>query len=137
MADYDQVVSRFDIVKGVLNREFSRPYRYGSSDCFFLALAMIDALQSTELSAEYSGIYSSFTGAQRAMKIRGFASIGDLFAKHLEVIVPAKAVMGDVVVIEVLGREHSAICLGGSFVTRNKTGQSHHAIGAVKSAFKV
>ncbi len=98
---------------------------------------MIDALKATALRSEYADIYTSFVGAQRAMNNRGFLSIGDLFAKHLDEIAPAKAVIGDVVVIEVLGREHCAICIGGSFVSRNEAGQSNHRLNEVKAAFKV
>lgn len=130
-------MSRFEAVSAVIQGEMAKPYTYGKSDCFFLALAVIDAIQGTKLRKEYSGIYTTFRGAQTAMRKRKFKSIGDLFTKHLEPIAPAMAVLGDVVVLEVNGREHSAICTGGQFLTRVEGGQSVHSLVDVKSAFRV
>ncbi|PCI03433.1 MAG: hypothetical protein COB78_10775 [Hyphomicrobiales bacterium] len=130
-------MSRFEAVNSVILAEMAKPYSYGCSDCFFLALAVIDRLQNTKLKKKYSGIYTTFSGAQKAMRKRKFKSIGDLFAKHLEQIAPAMARLGDVVVLEVDGKEHSAICTGGAFLTRVEGGTSIHSLADVKSAFKV
>ena len=138
----DKTKSRFETVTLIMESEMVMPYCYGKSDCFFLALAVIDALRGCVLQKEYAGIYTTFNGAQRAMKKRGFVSMGDLFARHLEPIAPAMAKFGDVVVLEISGpnnqmMEHSAICVGGQFITRTLGGLSSHGLGAVKSAFRV
>jgi hypothetical protein len=129
--------SRFDIVNDTLEKELAKPYKFGKSDCFYLSLAVIDALTKTTLRKKYLNIYTTFNGAQKAMKKRGFASIGDLFKEHLEEIAPAMAVIGDVVVLDFLGMEHSAICVGSKFVTKTQEGRSFHVLDDVKSAFKV
>ncbi|MBL4767626.1 MAG: hypothetical protein JKY94_07920 [Rhodobacteraceae bacterium] len=130
-------MSRYDDVNDIIQAEMAVAYTYGESDCFFLALAVIDRLQKTKLKNKYSGIYTTFRGAQQAMRKRKFKSIGDLFAKHLDPIAPAMARLGDVVVLEIDGKEHSAICTGGQFLTRVAGGRSVHSLVDVKSAFKV
>ena len=129
--------SRYEIVAQVAKSEMAKPHIYGKADCFFLPLANVDALQNSKLVKKYSGIYTIALGAKRAMKKRGFGSLGDVLKKHLEPIAPAMAVLGDVAIVDIGGVEHGAICLGEKFLTKTKNGPSHHSLSDVKTAFRV
>ncbi|WP_246666017.1 hypothetical protein [Aquamicrobium sp. LC103] len=130
--------TRFEIVAVVVEKEMAKAYRYGTADCFFFGCRVADALDKRlKLTSTYRGSYKTLLGAQRALRRRGFKSLVDLFATHLEPCAPAAARMGDVVILQLDNAEHVGICNGARFVTKTERGRSFHDLSAVKAAFHV
>ena len=93
-------MSRFETVQATLQAEIAKPYAYGSADCFFTGLAMIDALNGTDHVSDYRGRYKTLAGAQKALRADGHKSLVTFF----EVlggprIAPLQASIGDIGVI--------------------------------------
>ena len=100
-------MNRFLIVEATLSRELAKPYAYGSADCFFLGLAVADALEGAVHSSKYAGSYSSLTGAQRALRRRGHKSLVSFFGALFPACAPAAARFGDLVILRLSdGAEH-------------------------------
>jgi len=132
------VADRFAIVAATVQAEFAKPYVYGEADCFFLGLRMVDALDpSLRLVEHYAATYATLLGANKALRKRGFKTLADLFASHLEPCVPAEARLGDIVILQLGKMQHVGICLGNRFVTKTDAGRSDHLLGDVIAAFRV
>ncbi len=129
--------TRFEIVAPVIDAEMAKPYAYGVADCFFLGCQVADALgPARNMVGKYEGSYSTLLGAQRALRRRGFTSLVEFFASHLEQCSPAEAQAGDLAVLLLPDGEHVGICMGSRFVTKTERGRALLAIGAVKAAFR-
>lgn len=93
-------MSRFETVQATLQAEFAKPYAYGSADCFFTGLAMIDALNSTDHVNDYTGRYKTLAGAQKALRADGHKTLVTFFeALGGPRIAPLQASIGDIGVI--------------------------------------
>lgn len=131
-------MSRFRILERIIAAEFAKLYEPGKADCFFFGLATIDALAGTALVTKYAGSYKTLAGAHKALVKRGHGSIADLFATHLERIGPARAALGDIVVLRLPdGAEHVAVCVGAKFLTKTAAGKSFHDLAECVAAFRV
>ncbi|PSS59844.1 hypothetical protein C6558_36080 [Ensifer sp. NM-2] len=131
-------MNRFRIVEATLTRELSTPYAYGPADCFHLGCAMADALHGTSLVEKFHGAYRTLSGAQRALRRRGFSSLVDFFAAELgqEPAGGASARFGDLVILRLAdGAEHVGICLGLRFITKTERGRSDHGLSDVIATF--
>lgn len=132
------MADRFAIIAATIEAEFAKPYVYGEADCFFLGCRMADALdQSLGLAAHYAETYSTLLGANKALRKRGFKTLADLFASHLEGCAPAEAQLGDIVILQLGKMQHVGVCLGNRFVTKTDAGRSDHLLGDVIAAFRV
>lgn len=131
------MADRFATVDATLRAELAKPYAYGRGDCFFLGIAMIDALTGSDLRSTYDRAYSTLLGAQRALRRRGHKALADLFAKHLEPIAPAMAQLGDLVILSLADGDHVGICLGARFVTKTERGREFHPLDACSAAFRI
>ncbi|SDP92545.1 hypothetical protein SAMN05428967_4477 [Phyllobacterium sp. YR620] len=129
-------MTRFQIVEATLNAELAKPYQYGVADCFFLGIAMIDALSGSDHRTGFAKAYRTLAGAQRALRKRGHVSLVTLFDTIVERCAPAEARLGDVVILQLGEHEHVGICLGSRFVTKMNTGKSYHNLTDCIAAFR-
>jgi hypothetical protein len=82
----------------VLDRVAGEPFEWGRSDCFTLAMDVVEALTGTDPWAAERGAYTSPVGARRRLEKNGFASL-DAFAASLgREVAPAFAGRGDLAV---------------------------------------
>ena len=129
--------TRFEIAQPVIEVELAKPYAYGVADCFFFGCQIADAFDPARgMVKTYSGSYRTLIGAQRALRKRGYTSLVDLFARHLEPCAPAQALMGDLAILELADGEHVGVCIGRRFITKTEYGRSDHDLSAVKAAFR-
>ncbi len=124
-----QGMSRFQVVSDTLKAELAKPYSYGSTDCFFTGLAMIDALNGTSLVATYQCRYKTLVGAQKALRAEGHKSLVSFFeAIGGPRIAPLQATFGDigVIALPVEGKkrlaEHVGVHDGRQWVVKTETG---------------
>jgi hypothetical protein len=129
-------MNRFEIVEATLSAEMAKPYEYGISDCFFLGIAMIDALARTNRRSTYAKDYRTILGAQKALRRRGHKSLVTFFETIVEPCAPAAARVGDIVILQLGAHEHVGICLGQRFVTKTDHGQSYHNLSDCIAAFR-
>ena len=121
----------------VIEAELAKPYAYGTADCFFFGCRIADAFDPVrELAKTYSGAYRTLMGAQKALRKRGFTSIAELLAVHLEPCAPAECRLGDLVVLQLADGEHVGVCAGTRFITKTERGRADHDLSAVKAAFR-
>jgi hypothetical protein len=130
------IMNRFEIVEATLNAELAKPYQYGIADCFFLGIAMIDALSGSDNRKKFAKAYRTLPGAQRALRRRGHTSLVTLFETIVEPCAPAEARLGDIVVLQLGPHEHVGICLGSKFLTKTDKGKSYHVISDCIAAFR-
>jgi hypothetical protein len=129
-------MTRFEIVAATLSAEMAKPYEYGIADCFFLGIAMIDALAGSEHRKTYSKDYRTILGAQKALRKRGHKSLVTFFETIAQPCAPAAARLGDIVILQLGSHEHVGICLGSRFVTKTDQGQSYHSLSDCIAAFR-
>ncbi|NMG39879.1 hypothetical protein GRZ55_11555 [Chelativorans sp. ZYF759] len=130
-------MTRFEIANPVIEREMTKPYRYGESDCFFLGCRVADAFdKSRRLGPDNYRAYKTLFGAQKALRKRGFSSLVDFFDAHLERIGASQCRFGDLAIMDLPDGEHVAVFTGQRFMTKTPKGRSHHDLSAVKAAFR-
>lgn len=121
----------------VIEAELAKPYAYGTADCFFFGCRIADAFDPVrELAKTYAGSYRTLMGAQKALRKRGFNSLAELFAMHLEPCAPSQAQTGDIVILQLADGEHVGVCVSGRFITKTERGRSDHGLNTVKAAFR-
>lgn len=129
--------TRFEIAQPVIEAELAKPYVFGTADCFLLGCRVADAFDSGRaMVATYGGVYKTLAGAQRALRRRGFTSLVEFFATHLEPCAPGEAQFGDLAVLQIDLAEHVGACVGARFITKTERGRSLHDLSAVKAAFR-
>lgn len=129
-------MNRFEIVEATLTAELAKPYEYGIADCFFLGIAMIDALSGSDHRKTFGKAYRTLPGAQRALRRKGHTSLVTLFETIVERCAPAQARLGDIVILQIGSHEHVGICLGTRFVTKTDAGKSYHPLSDCIAAFR-
>lgn len=131
------VKTRFEIAQPVIEAELAKPYAYGTADCFFFGCQVADAFEpARQMVQSYSASYKTLSGAQRALRRRGFISLTQLFEKHLDPCAPGEAQFGDLAVLQINLAEHVGVCVGAKFITKTERGRSLHDLSAVKAAFR-
>lgn len=131
------VANRFRTVERVVNEEMAKSYAYGSADCFFFGIAMVDALTGSDLRKQYAGSYKTLMGAQKALRKRGFKRLADLFGTHLEPCAPTAAQLGDIVILDLGDGDHVGVCTGqDAFTTKTETGRQTYRLDKVRAAFR-
>jgi len=136
-------MNRFRKVEATLTAELAKPYAYGNpaqSDCFFMGLALVDALEGTQGARKYAGSYKTLAGAQRALRRRGHASLVSFFAAELDRPPRggAEARFGDLVILRLAdGAEHVGVCLGTRFRTKTPDGARDYPLDTVVAAFHI
>lgn len=136
-------MNRFRIVEATLTAELAKPYAYGNpaqSDCFFMGLALVDALEGSQLARTYAGCYSTLAGAQRALRRRGYATLVSFFSAALNRSEKggAEARFGDLVILRLDdGAEHVGVCLGTRFRTKAPAGARDYSLDSVVAAFHI
>lgn len=136
-------MSRFEIVQATLQCELSKPYAYGSADCFFTGLAVIDALNGTDHQATYKGRYKTLAGAQKALKAEGHKTLVSFFeALGGPRIAPLQAAIGDigVVALPVPKRkrlaEHVGVHDGRRWIVKTEDGPRYFDSAQATAAFR-
>lgn len=124
-------------VRRILADEAEKPYCFGGSDCFIIALRVIDALRGTHFTDRHYGTYSTFGGAQRELARHGYKSLVGFFDDRLERIDTLRCEPGDVAVVHDGQFEHTAICVGRQFVAKTKDGRGVFSADAVLAAYRV
>lgn len=136
-------MNRYRVVEKVLKEEFAKPYDFGDpqrSDCFFMGLAMIDALTESSFCEKYAGTYSDLLGAQKALRKLKHKSLATFFASILdkESVGGAQAKLGDLAILKLPdGAEHVAICVGSRFATKTPKGRQDYGLSEVIAAFNI
>ncbi|WP_420406905.1 DUF6950 family protein [Hoeflea sp.] len=130
-------VNRAATVSGIVRTARAETYVYGSNDCFFLGLKVIDALNGTSHVKTYSGAYRTLKGAQRALRKRGHTSIVTLYAGLLPQIPWGRARIGDLAVVDVDGVEHVGVHGGQAWMSITESGPVTWPLHMAKAAFKV
>lgn len=136
-------MNRFRKVEATLTAELAKPYAYGNpaqSDCFFMGLALVDALEGSQRARKYAGSYKTLAGAQRALRRRGHSSLVSFFSAELgrPVLGGAEARFGDLVILRLLdGAEHVGVCLGTRFRTKTPDGARDYPLDTVIAAFHI
>lgn len=136
-------MSRFDAVCVTLEAELAKPYVYGTADCFFTGLAVIDALQGTNHTEAYSGRYTTLAGAQKALRTEGHKSLVTFFGGLLGSCAPAQAYLGDIgiIALPVPKRkrlaEHVGVHDGRRFVVKTAEGKRSFEFAQAIAAFRV
>ncbi|WP_425087764.1 DUF6950 family protein [Stappia sp.] len=130
-------MTRSATVAAIIKTARVEPYAYGTNDCFFLGLRVIDALQGTRHAKAFAGSYRTVIGAHKALRKRGHTSIVTLFAELVSETPWGQARIGDLAVVEVDGAEHVAVHGGQSWMSITEAGPRSWPLSAAKSAFKV
>lgn len=130
-------MSRVRIVTDIITAARAEPYAYGSNDCFFLGLKVIDALQGTGHVHAFAGSYTTLLGANRTLRRRGHKSVVTLYAELVEPIAWGSARIGDVAVVDSAGVEHVAVHGGQSWLSITAEGPMSWPLEAAKQAFGV
>lgn len=117
------------------------PFAWGSHDCFLgLAVPAIEALIGVDLGAEYRGAYNSAEGATAALAARGFHNLADAAAAHFPEIPPARAHVGDLVLIATgdprIG-DGLGVVIGERVIVLSEKGQGSVALRRASRAFRV
>lgn len=120
--------------------ECARPYEYGSGDCFMLGCRFADRLAGRSMENAFRRAYSTLTGAQRALRRRGYASLIAFFDDRFVRIGPAQARPGDlgIAVMPENGRaaEHVAVCLGREWGCKTATGKLFLPAARIAAAWR-
>lgn len=93
----------------------SIPFAWGRNDCCLFAADCVLALTGRDLAADYRGIYRSEKTAYKLLKeLGGITALAD--ASLGESVPPLRATVGDVVLVEINGREGLGICNGSTIL---------------------
>lgn len=106
-------------VVAVLDTVRDAPFAFGTSDCFTLAMDVVEAITGLDPWAGERGRYRSGRGAARRLRVAGFGSITDLLATIGREIAPAFAGRGDLgVTTGADGSDAIVVCDGTRWVGR-------------------
>jgi len=129
--------SRAEITTRILTEARRAPYAFGVNDCFFMGLRQIDAIQGTAHAEEHKGVYSTLSGAQRALRRRGHKSLVTYYATLLRPIGWGSARIGDLAIVEIDGAEHVGIHGGLGWHSITESGPRRWDLQLAKQAFGV
>lgn len=94
-------------------------FAWGRSDCFTLAMDVVEALTGADPWSHERGRYASAKGAAKRLARVGYSDLGGLFADLGEQIHPSRARRGDLGLVRALDRSRAAVvCDGHGWVGR-------------------
>lgn len=138
-----QGMSRFQVVSDTLKAELAKPYSYGSTDCFFTGLRIVDAIRGTKHVNTYKNRYKTLVGAQKALRNDGHKTLTTfLEALSLSRIAPLQAIIGDigVIALPVEGKnrlaEHVGVHDGRQWIVKTETGTLNFDSAQAQAAFR-
>lgn len=106
-------------VVAVLDAVRDAPFAFGTSDCFTLAMDVVEAITGLDPWASERGRYRGGAGAARRLRAAGFGSIADLLATIGREIPASFAGRGDLgVTTGADGSDAIAVCDGARWVGR-------------------
>lgn len=129
--------TRLNDVRRIVEEQLAKPYVYGSADCFFMTLAIVDGLTGSNHTEKHMWSYRTFPQAGRALRKAGYETLTEYFEDRLPRIATMRCEPGDVAVVRLGNMEHTAVCLGARFVTKTGAGRLDVSADRVISAFKV
>lgn len=110
-------------------------FAWGCNDCFLFAADCVLAITGDDPAADLRGKYASALQAARILRARGgMASLGAVFGAPIPA---AMAAVGDVVLVEIAGREAFGICNGTSVIGPGPCGMASCGMGPAKAAWRI
>lgn len=91
------LIRRTRALDGVRARYEGKPFAFRTADCLSIARYHLVRMGHRKLPKLPS--YSTLLGAKKALASQGVKSLAELLDKHLERIVPAEMLMGDLAVV--------------------------------------
>ena len=83
-----------------IEEALQRPFEWGRHDCALFAADAVLAMTRVDLAAEWRGRYSTARGAIRVLRRDGHDDHIACAAGHLPEVHPARAAIGDIMVVE-------------------------------------
>jgi hypothetical protein len=111
------------------------PFAWGSNDCYLFAADAVLAMTGEDIATDLRGTYSTAREALRQQRAVG--GIATVTAKLGEPVAATLAGPGDVVLIDMNGRDALGICNGGTVLGPGARGLVAVSMAAAKSAWKV
>lgn len=112
------------------------PFEWGRHDCALFCADAVEAVTGHDFAVDLRGTYSTALEAARVLQERGgvtaiaTAALGDPVG-------PLFAAVGDVVLVDMNGREALGLCNGASVLGPGEDGLIGVGMGAVKAAWRV
>ncbi len=114
----------------------ARPFKWRTWDCCSAAAAWVETCTGVDLFAPYAGRYSTAQGATRIINQAG--GLESLVGAALgDDVGAAFAGRGDVVLVNIEGRESLAVCLGNMAAGPGKDGLAFIGRGEWQCAWRV
>lgn len=111
----------------------SKPHVYGDHDCALHGANAVFAQTGRDHGTLFRGRYRTELGAARALRKYGAGDLIATFDRHLEVIPPALARRGDLV----LAQGSIGVCIGGEAMFAGTAGLERIARGEWSRAWRV
>jgi hypothetical protein len=113
----------------------NRAFEWGGNDCFLFAADAVLAITGADPAGELRGAYASALQAARILRARGgMAALGGMFGTR---IAPLMANVGDVVLVDMGGRETFGVCNGTSVIGPGPAGLASCGMGIATAAWRV
>lgn len=123
-----------------MDRQRREPFQWGSQDCALgLACGAVEAITGVDLAKGWRSKYRTPKGAGKALKERGFETIGDAVADVLPEVHPAFARIGDLGLVKSDGDLGEALCVVdvSGLIVLTEQGHGHVPRDQMIRAFKV
>lgn len=120
----------------VLSRHAALPFSWDESNCFYLAMDVVEAVTGNDPWASERGCTSEDDFHSRLKRL-GFADIADAFAAKLEETRPAFARRADLGVLELNGTQIAVVVTGQHAVGKAPAGTVRVPLGHLSKVFKV
>jgi len=117
----------------------SRPFGWGSHDCALWADAVVEALTGQSLRPLFPGDYDTLAGGLRILRDAGYADHEALVADRFPEITVARAMLGDLAVVDSDGAP-ALVAFGGPRMVLGVSptvGLQAAPVTAVRRAFRV
>lgn len=114
----------------------SQPFEWGGNDCFLFAMDCAQEITGEDPCPHLRGLHASALQASRELRKRGgMAAVAtSVFG---EPVAPLMANVGDVVLVDMDGREAFGICNGTSVIGPGPKGLASCGMGFAKAAWRV
>lgn len=111
-------------------------FAWGSNDCVLFAADFIQAFTGTDLAADFRGRYSDAVGAMRLIRSEG--GLAEAVQARLGVPLPGVfARIGDLVLLDMAGREALGVCNGCELLGPGAHGIQPQPLSAAVMAWRI
>lgn len=123
-----------------MDRQRRNAFAWGSDDCAVgLAAGAVQAITGADLAEGWRGRYKTATGALRALRKAGHATLADAVAASLPEIPPVYADIGDIGLVDADGPLGEALCVVdfSGLIVITESGHGRRPRDDLRRAFKV